>query len=77
MLLARESRTRGFVIAFASIDDRPKDRMIRTAVYAQALEDWFFSTLNEAVQHCLRHQHQKTDAPKDIEGAQEAPARAP
>ena len=42
--------------------------MILTALHAQVLEDWFFSTLNKAVQHCLRHQHQKTDAPKDIEG---------
>lgn len=62
-------RQRGMQLAFAMVGNRVDKTMKKARMKQHIGEDWFFPTVNDAVMHCLRHQHmnKRKDLP-NLEG---------
>jgi anti-anti-sigma regulatory factor len=57
--VVNDFRSRGVQVAFAMVGNRVEKTFRRAGLKRFVGEQWFFSTVNEAVQYCLRHQHAK------------------
>lgn len=58
--VVNDFRARGVQVAFAMVGNRVEKTFRRAGLKRFVGEQWFFSTVNEAVQYCLRHQHAKS-----------------
>jgi len=57
--VVRDFRKSGIEVAFAMVGTRCHKCMENTGLLNAIGENWIFSTVNEAVNHCLRHRHLK------------------
>jgi anti-anti-sigma regulatory factor len=57
--IVADFRSRGIEVAFAMVGNRVDKTMRKAKLKKYIGEKWFFPTVNEAVQFCLRHQHAK------------------
>jgi sulfate transporter 4 len=57
--VVNDFRARGVQVAFAMVGNRVEKTFRSAGLKRFVGEQWFFSTVNEAVQYCLRHQHAK------------------
>jgi len=57
--LVNDFRNRGIEVAFAMVGNRVEKTMRKAHLKEFIGDQWFFSTVNEAVMVCVRHQHLK------------------
>jgi len=57
--VVRDFRNRGIQVAFAMVGNRVDKTMRKAKLKSFIGENWFFPTVNDAVEYCIRHQHYK------------------
>lgn len=57
--IVNDFRSRHIQVAFAMVGNRVEKTMRRAELKSFIGQQWFFPTVNDAVHHCLRHQHAK------------------
>lgn len=57
--IVSEFRSRNIQVAFAMVGNRVEKTMRKAKLTTAVGQQWFFPTVNDAVQYCLRHQHAK------------------
>eukprot|EP00444_Apocalathium_aciculiferum_P006014 CAMPEP_0183391480 /NCGR_PEP_ID=MMETSP0370-20130417/6441_1 /TAXON_ID=268820 /ORGANISM="Peridinium aciculiferum, Strain PAER-2" /LENGTH=796 /DNA_ID=CAMNT_0025571201 /DNA_START=54 /DNA_END=2444 /DNA_ORIENTATION=+ len=72
--VVRDFRRKGIELAFAMVGTRVRTSMARTGLLDVIGEKWFFNTVNEAVNYCLKHQRMKSTAAA-VQNDIEAPSK--
>lgn len=55
--IIQDFRGRGIHVAFAMVGNRVEKTMRKAKLITMLGQQWFFPTVNDAVQYCLQHQH--------------------
>jgi len=74
--LVSDFRRRGIQVAFVMVGNRVEKTMRKALLREFIGEHWFFPTVNEAVQYCLRHQQAKRRARRPAGKESQGPAKA-